>query len=80
VATGSCWAKNCQRKKENKEITKIATSSSLWQGLSQAVAGPGTIHKLKNSQLVAACGKGCHRQLPGQERFTKNKIRKIHGW
>jgi hypothetical protein len=55
VATGSCWAKNCQRKKENKEIAKIATSSSLWQGLPQAVAEPRTSKektKIRKSQKL----------------------------
>jgi hypothetical protein len=42
-------------KKENKEIAKIATSSSLWQGLPQAVAEPRTSKqktKIRKSQKL----------------------------
>jgi hypothetical protein len=76
VATGSCWAKNCQRKKENKEIAKIATSSSLWQLLSQELPKKIIINKSQKLQPVAAYGKGRHRLSGPRTAKAKRKIKK----
>jgi hypothetical protein len=52
---------------------KFTAGSSSWQGWPQAVARPRTakekrkIKKLQKLRPVAACGKGCHRQLLSQE-------------